>query len=178
MFRGRRRRAGIVIVGALAILAPACSDDPTSAAGEETSSNGHDHSHDVGENTDNFRFVLGTPGDATAATKTVQVDARENFRFSPASLDVAAGETVTFEVTNRDEVEHEFVLGNRQYQDLHETQLKAGGVYHDYSQFSVHVSPGATASVTWTFEESGRVLYACHVAGHYDAGMVGEISIS
>lgn len=167
----------VAVSSALLLLSAACSDEPSPAADGPTSE-GHDHSHDVGENTDNFRFILGTPGDAASASKTVEVDALEGFRFSPRSLDVKAGDTVTFEVTNSDKVDHEFILGNKEYQELHDTQMKAGGVYHDYSQFSVHVEPGATASVTWTFEETGRVLYACHIAGHYDAGMIGAISIS
>jgi uncharacterized cupredoxin-like copper-binding protein len=174
---GGRTCAGVFACALALLPVAACSDEPAPAEGA-ASGDGHDHSHDFGENTDNFRFVLGAPGDAASATKTVKVEARDGFRFSPSSLRVRAGETVTFEITNRDRIEHEFILGNRDYQDLHDTQMKAGGVYHDYSEFSVHVSPGQTATVTWTFEESGRVLYACHVSGHYDAGMIGEIRIS
>jgi uncharacterized cupredoxin-like copper-binding protein len=161
----------------LLFLVPACSDEE--AEPTQASSDGHDHSHDFGDaDVDDFRFVLGKPGEPAAATRTVSVEALADYRFSPRSLEVKAGETVTFEVTNRDKLEHEFVLGNEQYQELHDTQMRAGGVFHDYSSYSVHVMPGETRSVTWTFERSGRVLFACHVAGHYEEGMLGEIRIS
>jgi uncharacterized cupredoxin-like copper-binding protein len=91
---------------------------------------------------------------------------------------VDAGETVTFEVTNSDKIPHEFILGNAAYQELHNNQAEAGGVYHDYSAYSVHVVPGDTIGLTWTFQESGRVEFACHVEGHYDQGMIGKIVIS
>ena len=178
MHPGGWKSWAVALVGATLLIAPACSDDPAPADAPAGGGDGHDHSHDFGETTDNFAFILGVPGDAASATRTVKVDAEKEFAFSPKSLQVDAGETITFEVTNSDEVDHEFVLGNRNYQDLHESQLKAGGVYHDYSAYSVHVGPGQTASVTWTFKRSGRVLYACHVPGHYDEGMFGEIRIS
>ena len=176
MHPGGWRYSIAAFIGVALFLLPACSDEP--APDSAATGDGHDHSHDFGSSVDNHAFTLGVPGDPASATRTVKVDATKGFTFSPESLKVEAGETVTFEVTNRDKVEHEFVLGNSNYQDLHESQLKAGGVYHDYSSFSVHVSPDQTASVTWKFERSGRILYACHVSGHYDAGMIGEIKIS
>lgn len=155
----------------------ACADDTKQAEGGEQS-DGHDHDHDLGQTGDNFEFTLGTPGGAAQATRAVEVDALEGFRFRPSSLEVKAGETITFEVTNKDEIEHELVLGNKDYQRLHESQVKAGGVYHNYSAYSVHVMPGETRSFTWTFEKTGRVQFACHVEGHFDEGMIGSIRIS
>ena len=176
MHPGGWRSSVAALLGAALFVLPACSDEPAPAS--EPTGGGHDHSHDFGSSDNNFAFILGVPGDAAMATRTVKVDTVNGFAFTPESVKVEAGETVTFKVTNRDKVEHEFVLGNSNYQDLHESQMKAGGVYHDYSEYSVHVLPGQTASVTWRFERSGRIEYACHVAGHYDAGMIGEIRVS
>lgn len=135
-------------------------------------------SHDYGVTGDNFAYALGVPGEESAATETIKVDATKGFTFAPDSLEVRRGETVTFAVTNRDKIPHEFVLGNKQYQDLHETQMKAGGVNHDYGAFSVRVKPGETQSVTWKFEKRGKILFACHLPGHYDEGMFGRLDVS
>ena len=176
---GRRGRAWIASLACvLALTGAACSDDPKPSEEPAASGDGHNHEHDVGEAVDNFEFALGKPGDEAAATRTVEVETKPGFKFAPEGVRVEAGETVTFTVTNTDKVDHEFVLGNKPYQDLHESQVEAGGVYHNYSDYSVHVQPGDTQSFTWTFDTAGRILFACHVAGHYKAGMVGEITIS
>lgn len=161
----------------LALTGAACSDEPKPDE-PAASDDGQGKEHDVGEADDNFDFALGKPGDEAAATRTVEVETKPGLKFAPTGVQVKAGETVTFTVTNTDKVDHEFVLGNKPYQDLHESQVEAGGVYHDYSDYSVYVQPGDTQSFTWTFERAGRILFACHVAGHYKAGMVGQITIS
>ena len=43
--------------------------------------------------------------------------------------------------------------------------------------FAVSVEPGEAKTVAWTFSQVGAFEYACHVAGHYDAGMFGSISV-
>ena len=40
------------------------------------------------------------------------------------------------------------------------------------------LAPGETKELTWRFSEAGEVLFACHVDGHYDGGMVGTVSVS
>ena len=176
MWRSPRTGAIAVIFCLAALATTGCSDGASSS--EEQQTDGHDHSHDFGQTGDNFEFTLGEPADAGDATRTIEVDAVERFRFVPSSLEVAAGETVTFRVTNRDQIEHELILGNKDYQRLHESQVQAGGVYHNYSDYSVHVMPGETRSFTWTFQRPGRIQFACHVEGHYDEGMIGRIRIS
>ena len=41
----------------------------------------------------------------------------------------------------------------------------------------VEVAPGETATLVYTFDEPGELLYGCHVPGHYAAGMVGTITV-
>lgn len=171
-------RIVVAVACTAALFGVACSDEPSSTDQEQASEDGHDHGHDFGETGDNFKFALGTPAEPAAADRTVKVEAVEGFAFEPVSLKVAKGETVTFEVTNSDNIEHEFVLGNKDYQELHESQVEAGGVFHNYSDYSVHVMPGETMSIAWTFDTAGRLEFACHVGGHYDRGMFGKIQVS
>jgi uncharacterized cupredoxin-like copper-binding protein len=41
-----------------------------------------------------------------------------------------------------------------------------------------HVAPGRTGRIVWTFNRPGDFDFACLVAGHYQAGMVGRITVS
>ncbi|MNP67044.1 Copper binding protein, plastocyanin/azurin family [compost metagenome] len=43
---------------------------------------------------------------------------------------------------------------------------------------SVLVEPGKTAELTWTFSEATRLEFACNIPGHYQAGMVGKLTVS
>ncbi len=165
---GTRRRARFAALAAAAVLLAACGgdDEPDIAAHD------HDHSHDAPA----AGFAFGAPGDPDDATRTVEVEATAPFRFDPEDLELNTGETVTFVVSNDDDVVHEFVLGDRDYQDAHEEEMSSGEMHHEGN--AVTIAPGETQELTWTFPVEGEVLYGCHVAGHYDQGMVGTIDVS
>jgi len=42
---------------------------------------------------------------------------------------------------------------------------------------SALLAPGESAEIVWTFPEAGSLEFACNVPGHYDAGMMGDITI-
>ncbi|MDZ5601795.1 cupredoxin domain-containing protein [Pseudomonas sp. RP23018S] len=42
---------------------------------------------------------------------------------------------------------------------------------------TVLVQPGQRAELTWTFTSSAPIEFACNVPGHYQAGMVGPLTI-
>jgi uncharacterized cupredoxin-like copper-binding protein len=174
-------RGGLRVVTVLSViplfLACGGGDEPGDSAQPSPHSHGG-HSHDVGSPVQSYAFTLGKPAQLEQASRTVNIQTKSGFRFAPDRVAVTAGETVAFEVTNKDKVDHELILGNKAYQQLHESQLQAGGVFHDYSEYSVHVAPGATLSFAYQFEEAGEIQFACHLAGHYARGMVGRIQIS
>ena len=150
---------------ALMLIMAACGDDPSGAAGGHQHAAGESHAPAAG---------FGTTGDAGDADRTVQVQAVDQLRFDPAVLEVEAGETVTFEVTNAGSIEHEFVLGDAAYQKSHGSTM--GDMEHADGN-GVFLERGVSDSLTWTFDEPGEVLFACHVNGHFEAGMVGRIEV-
>ena len=162
----------LAAVAAAVVLLGACGGD---GAGEQPDIADHEHDHDHGD-APPAAAAYGGPGDPADATRTVEVAAGDPFRFKPDELELNPGETVTFVVSNEGDVVHEFVLGDRAYQDSHEDAMAAGEMHHEGN--AVTVAPGETQELTWTFPEDGEVFYGCHVAGHYDAGVVGRISIS
>lgn len=120
---------------------------------------------------------FGSAAVASEATRTVEVNALDALAFEPGSIRVEAGEVVTFVVTNPGRVPHEFVLGDEEYQEEHEEMMQ-GGHEMEHGDNAVELPPGETAELTWRFADAGEVLFACHVAGHYEGGMVGTITVS
>jgi uncharacterized cupredoxin-like copper-binding protein len=121
--------------------------------------------------------VFGREGDSKRATRTVQVDMSDKMRFSPAQLTVKRGETVRFVVKNSGKVMHEMVLGTMQDLKAHADMMKKHpGMEHD-EPYMAHVKPGATQQMVWQFTKPGEFYYGCLVPGHFEAGMVGKITV-
>ncbi|HVK33403.1 MAG TPA: cupredoxin family protein [Burkholderiaceae bacterium] len=119
----------------------------------------------------------GIAGDARAARRTVQIRMLDTMRFEPDHLGVRLGETVRFVHRNAGKVMHEFVIGTPQELDDHAAQmLKFPNMEHD-EPYMAHVAPGSTAQLVWTFNRPGEFKFACLIAGHYSAGMVGTIVV-
>lgn len=103
--------------------------------------------------------------ESEAATETIDrtvTVAASEFEFAPSTLNVAPGETVRVELTNDGQIAHNFTV---------ET-LDAS---------TATIQPGKTSSLTFTApEEAGTypIRFTCSVAGHEDAGMIGEIVVS
>ncbi|WP_043274544.1 plastocyanin/azurin family copper-binding protein [Pseudomonas sp. PH1b] len=51
------------------------------------------------------------------------------------------------------------------------------GMKHDDPN-SVLVEPGKQAELTWTFSKGGSLEFACNIPGHYQAGMVGKLTVT
>jgi uncharacterized cupredoxin-like copper-binding protein len=165
----------IVLLAALALLLTACgggSHDEHAGGGGGSST---DAPADHGSSEDGFAF--GEAASADEATRTIEIDAVDAPDFEPSRVEVQEGDVVTFVVTNTGKSPHEFVLGDEAYQEEHHEMMTEGhGMAHGDN--AVEVAPGDTAELTWRFAGTSDVLFACHVAGHYEAGMVGTVSIS
>lgn len=92
---------------------------------------------------------------AHAASATVSVAASE-FKFKLSSKSAAPG-TVTFKVTNKGSVQHDFEISGKK------TPL---------------LSPGKSATLKVSFKKAGSYPYKCTVPGHAEAGMKGTFKIT
>lgn len=141
-----------------------------------------DMDHEADEHADEFGF--GAPADAADADRTIDVETAEDggFHYEPSSIDVSAGEVVTFRIHNVGEARHEFVLGDHTQQQAHEAEMRAMAsegdmMMHDEPN-AVTVEPGGTKELTWQFTAPGQLEYGCHEPGHYAAGMRGDLTVS
>ena len=119
----------------------------------------------------------GIAGDAKAATRRVEVSMSDDMRFAPDKLEVRQGETVRFVLRNDGAVMHEFVLGTKKELAEHAAlMIKFPTMEHD-EPYMAHVAPGKTGEIVWTFNRAGDFDFACLIAGHFQAGMVGKVKV-
>ena len=83
-----------------------------------------------------------------------------------------------FVVRNDGKMLNEMVIGTRKALDEHAAAMaKFPGMEHD-APYMTHVKPGADGGVIiWNFNRPGKFEFACLIPGHYEAGMVGTISV-
>ena len=55
--------------------------------------------------------------------------------------------------------------------------LRFPDMQHD-EPWMAHVPPGKTGQIVWNFNRAGEFAFACLISGHYQAGMVGKITVS
>lgn len=118
------------------------------------------------------------PGIAANVTRTIQVDAADNMRFTPSDVTVKKGETIRFVIKNSGKVPHEFSLGTEQeLKEHYEEMKKFPGMEHEEAN-KISLKPGQQGEVIWRFTKAGVVHFACLHVGHYEAGMKGQVKVS
>ncbi|MBU0522762.1 MAG: cupredoxin family protein [Gammaproteobacteria bacterium] len=119
----------------------------------------------------------GIAGDREQVTRTIEIGMSDQMRFSPDQLQIKQGETIRFVHRNEGQLMHEFVLGTQADLDAHAAMMaKFPGMQHD-EPYMAHVGPGQGGEIIWTFNRAGEFDFACLIAGHYQAGMVGKIRV-
>ncbi|MGQ3051289.1 MAG: cupredoxin domain-containing protein [Roseateles sp.] len=120
----------------------------------------------------------GIAGDAKKVTRTVTLKMTDNMRFTPDRIEVKLGETLRLVVHNDGKMLHELVIGTKKELDEHAAlMLKFPNMEHD-EPYMTHVDPGKKGEIVWTFNRAGEFDFACLIAGHYQAGMVGKIRVA
>lgn len=120
----------------------------------------------------------GIAAEKRHASRTIEVTMGDDMRFKPDRMEVRLGETLRFVVRNQGRAMHEFVIGTRAENARHaELMVKFPGMEHD-APYMAHVEPGKSGEIVWTFNRAGDFEFACLIAGHLQAGMVGTIRVA
>ena len=99
-------------------------------------------------------------------------------RFTPDHITVQQGETLRLRVENKGQILHEVVLGTPATLDEHaQLMVKFPTMEHD-EPYMAHVAPGETGDLLWQFNRAGNFDFACLIAGHFQAGMRGTITVT
>ena len=120
----------------------------------------------------------GIGGDAKDAKRTIRLSMSDKMRFTPDKIVVREGETVRITLKNTGKILHEMVIGTKKELEEHAAlMLKFPDMEHD-EPYMAHIAPGKTGEIIWTFNRAGEFDFACLIAGHYQAGMVGKINVA
>jgi uncharacterized cupredoxin-like copper-binding protein len=119
------------------------------------------------------RATQGEPGLVTqftvvpTETPTIAVTLAD-FSVTPDGTALLAGKPYLFQVTNTGAVTHEFVLEQAGAVDDPLAKVADGAKAEAEAE---DIAPGETKTVLWTFPTPGAYQMACHVPGHFEAGM-------
>ena len=100
--------------------------------------------------------LVATTAPASDLSTSVTVTASE-FKFSPSSIQVPAGQKISFTLDNKGAVEHDVTI-------------QAAG-------FTLLARAGQTATGDYTFDTPGVFDLICSIPGHKEAGMKGTLTV-
>lgn len=120
---------------------------------------------------------FGIAADPQKAARTIRINMSDAMRFTPAEITVKRGETVRFVAVNNGQVLHEMVLGTMAGLKKHAGLMaKHPGMEHDEPHMA-HVAPGKSGEIGWHFTNAGTFHFGCLIPGHFEAGMVGKVTV-
>ena len=121
---------------------------------------------------------FGRGADPKNAKRTVKVEMSDQMRFNPAHVTVKRGEVVRFVPINKGQVMHEMVLGTMDELRKHAEMMKKHPGMEHQELYMTHVAPGKQGVLGWQFTKAGEFFYGCLVPGHFDAGMIGKVTVT
>lgn len=125
-----------------------------------------------------FIALLITPAGCSATgqggERTIEIKIHHS-RFYPANITVAPGTTVRFVVHNLDPIDHELIVGDERVHSRHENGTER---HHGSKPGEISIPALARRTTTYTFDRKETVIFGCHLPGHYDYGMRGEIVVN
>ena len=119
----------------------------------------------------------GIAGEPAQVSRTITIAMTNAMRFSPDSLTVQEGETVRFIAQNPDRMRHEMVIGTPDALAKHAAMMARFPNMAHVEPYMAHVDPGRSGEIVWHFNRAGSFEFACLIAGHYQAGMRGTITV-
>lgn len=119
----------------------------------------------------------GIAGSPKAVKRTIEIGMSDSMHFAPEKFQVKQGEVVKFVLRNNGKLMHEMVIGTRKVLEEHAAlMVKFPNMEHD-EPYMAHVKPGTTGQIIWNFNRPGEFDFACLINGHFQAGMVGKITV-
>ncbi len=143
---------------ALTAVAPVAPEPDHAAMGHAMAT--HDHGSGAGApgHTHAAKPLAATDAPAKAS---ITVNSGE-FTFEPKLLELRAGEPTRIELVNHGKVEHALVVA--------EPSGKSDWIH-------LHAAPNASDAGTFQIDTPGHYKLLCTIAGHTEAGMVGELVV-
>ncbi len=168
-----KKTLSVLILSALPVLAFAAGSH---GGGHEMKDGTMMQGHDM-SSMKKVDLAMGQPGDAAKVTQTIEIVMEDTMRFTPSEINVKAGDTVRFLIKNSGKVPHEMVIGSAVEMRNHAAMMKKmPGMKHAEPNM-ISLNPGQKGGLVWQFTQAGTVDFACLVAGHMEAGMIGKVKV-
>jgi uncharacterized cupredoxin-like copper-binding protein len=117
----------------------------------------------------------------TQASTELAVEATD-FAYTPATITVPVGEPVTLTLKNTGNVEHDFIVEKINVKDVSasDTGPAAHHQMGNEPEYDLHffAKAGETSTLQFTALEPGTYEIFCSVAGHKEAGMLGQLVVA
>ena len=124
-------------------------------------------------------WLMGCSTSSQPATE-ITLEAKD-LAYEPLSITVPVSQPVTLKIKNNGQVEHDFVIQKINVTNVVK-QDSGMDMSHDMDdeEYDLHISvlPGESSTITFTPTLAGTYQYFCTVAGHKEAGMVGELIVT
>ncbi|MDD9907389.1 MAG: cupredoxin family protein [Boseongicola sp.] len=143
--------------------------------------------------------AFGEAGDPSKATRTINIVMHDNY-YEPENITAKPGETIRFTIKNAGDFVHEFNIGTAKMHAAHQEEmmmmvehgvLEPDKINHEMMKMdmgngqtmehddpnSILLEPGKSGEIVWKFTEATSLEFACNIPGHYDSGMVGQLSV-
>ena len=137
-----------------------------------------DHAKKPTDSNNKEQKAWGIAGDAKTVKRTIEITMNDTMRFSPDKIEVKQGETVKLVLKNQGKQLHELVIGTKKELDEHAALMLKFPTMEHSEPYMAHVSAGKAGAIVWNFNRPGEFDFACLIAGHYQAGMVGKITVT
>ena len=121
--------------------------------------------------------AFGREGDPKKVKRVIRLTMTDAFRYTPSQITVKRGETVKFIVKNQGQQLHEMILGTPNDLKAHAELMKKFPEMEHADANMTHVLPGAHGEMVWQFTQAGEFQFGCLVPGHFEAGMVGKVTV-
>lgn len=121
--------------------------------------------------------AFGKTGEPKNVTRTIKVEMDDTFHYTPNKIAIKKGETVRIVGHNKGKLLHEIVIGSPKDLKEHAELMKKFPTMEHEAAYMAHVPPGKSEEIVWQFTRTGDFKFGCLVAGHFEAGMVGDISV-
>lgn len=113
-------------------------------------------------------------GGLGSVSTNLEVEMSE-FSFTPTSFTIPAGEEITLELKNSGSIEHDFII-------LKKDVVVRGSFNYEKQKddiyFDILLDSDKTDTFTFTAPaEPGEYQIICGIAGHFQAGMVGKLTV-
>ena len=142
--------------------------------------------------------MIGEKGNSADVSKVITVKMYDNY-YEPSKFEIKKNQTIKFIVYNYGEFVHEFNIATKKMHLKHQPEMmkmveneillanridkkkmkelskKDHSMSHSHSN-SVLLEPNQRGEIIWKFNTDAELEAACNVPGHYQSGMIAEIT--